>query len=152
MTAQLAAVSAVTEELARTQRQLEAQMATLERTSDATIKSVARASSEAAALDPLRSELKTVREELRAHEDALAKLTKSVGDLRRKIPAPERVADATPKPRPRPKARRKPISEADAEAEGEGVVGGRPEAFPPRRRRWWRARPELSRTPSAPVR
>nr|MDQ3642850.1 hypothetical protein [Actinomycetota bacterium] len=87
-TAHVAAVAEATEHLALRQRQLEAQMATLERISDATVKSVARASSEAAALAPVRSELKAVRDELWEHDQALARLARSVENLRRKVPAP----------------------------------------------------------------
>lgn len=67
-TAHVTAVAEATEQLALRQRQLEAEVETLERISEATVKGVARASSEAAALAPLRTEIKAVRDELWEHD------------------------------------------------------------------------------------
>jgi ferric-dicitrate binding protein FerR (iron transport regulator) len=84
-------------------------MATLEKISDATVKSVARASSEAAAMAPVRTELKAVRDELWEHDEALARLARSIENLRRKAPA---AAPAPPAKKAPAAAKRAPGAKA----------------------------------------
>ncbi len=100
----LAVAIEAAEVLAREHQQLKAQVAELEKAAEAAAATAARASSLATASGPLRSDVRTLQEQLEAQNDAIANLSRSVDRLRRKVSAP---AAAEPDPKPAPKPARK---------------------------------------------
>lgn len=99
--AKLAAVSSVAVEMIRERGELRAQLARLERAGEAATSVAEEASSQASALAPLDSDVKALKEQLSAQDEALLALRKAVEGLRRKSPTPTTAAKRAAK---KPKA------------------------------------------------
>jgi len=138
--------TAATDELLREYREIRSQVATLSQMSEGTTTAVARASSMAADLGPLRGEVSVLRGELAEQQKALGAIRASVARPRPPAPAalaPE-PAPAAPAPAaPPPAKKRASKAAAPAAAAGRqeaGLEGGctrrrrRPPRSGPRRR------------------
>lgn len=97
-------LSAAVQDLLREQRQLKDQIASLQQSADAAAASAARASTQASAFGPLRSDVRALQDELAGQEDAVESLRKNVERLQRPpaLVAPTKPASARRAPAPKP--------------------------------------------------
>lgn len=94
---QMPPVLAAVENLAQEHQQVKAQLAVLAQAVEAATAAAARASSQASASGPLRSDVRSLQEQLAAQNDALVALSTSVERLRRKVPGPAPAAKRAPR-------------------------------------------------------
>ena len=91
----VASLSAAVQGLLTEHRQLRGRISTLENESETAVRASARASAQATAVAPLRQDVRALREELLAQNEAVAGLTSTVENLRRTIPPTAAAKPAT---------------------------------------------------------